>query len=415
MLRLGVGLLVSVWVARYLGPGQFGILNYSLSLTAIVGAFASLGLDSIVVREFVKEPERTGEILGTAAVLRFISGSLAFLTCVLISSIHGLIDMQSRSIVFIIAAEFIFQPFDVLEFWFQSRVKSKFPVLARNGAFLVCAVIKVVLILMGAPLIVFAIMVTFEIMLGGFGMYLMFRMKGERYRWSYSSSRAWMLFRDGVPLSLSALAIVTYMKVDQVMLGSMVDAKTVGIYAAAVKMVEVWYFVPSAITTSIFPYIVEARKNDHPLYLKRLQQLYDITAFMSFMLALIITFCSPLIIRFLYGSQYTGAAPVLTIYIWSGIATFLGVASSQFLLAENLTRISLYRTLLGMVTNVGLNLLLIPTYGMIGSAVATLVSYFLATFALGFFPSTRVQYGMMLKSLFVWRGLKFITSSGNAG
>ena len=413
VLRLGAGLLISVWVARYLGPSQFGILNYALSFTAIVASFVSLGFDSIVVRELVNEPGRAGEILGTAAALRGISGIVAFVVCGALATIDRSTGTLGKAVIVVVAAQYLFSMFDTLDNFFQSRVRSKYPVIARNTAFLISSAVKIICLLLGASLMTFAVLVTVESVLAALGLLIVFFRRGENFHWSFRSARAMMLLRDGLPLALAGIAIMIYMKIDQVMLGNMVDTHVVGLYAAAVKMVEVWYFVPMAITTSIFPYIVEARKTDPPLYKRRLQQLYDVMSLMSITLAIIITATSPLIIKALYGVQYAEAAPVLTIYIWSGVATFLGVASSQFLTAENLTRISLWRTVVGGIVNVGLNFLLIPSYGMIGSAVATLISYIIATFGIAMFRAGREQGVMMLKSLFFLRGLALLTGITN--
>jgi O-antigen/teichoic acid export membrane protein len=180
----------------------------------------------------------------------------------------------------------------------------------------------------------------------------------------------------------------------------------VGIYAAGVRLVEMWYFVPGAVIVSVLPSIIKAKQEDAGLYQWRLQQLYDLMALLSIGIAVVTTIFSHQIIAILYKDAYREAAGVLTIYVWSGVPTFLGVASSQYLLAENLTRISLYRTSIGLVINIALNLLLIPQYGIIGSAFATLISYTVLAFSVALFKDSRPQTIMMLKSLNVFRGTK---------
>jgi O-antigen/teichoic acid export membrane protein len=204
------------------------------------------------------------------------------------------------------------------------------------------------------------------------------------------------------------------MRIDQVMLGEMIGAQAVGLYAAAVKLAELWSFVPGAITISVFPSIIAAKNTGVEMYGKRMQQLYDLMALLSIGIAVVITILSREVMGFLYGSAFIEASSTLMVYIWSGVATFLGIASSQFLTAENLTRISLYRTLIGMILNVLLNLLLIPSMGIVGAAVATLISYTAATFSVAFFSASRSQAAMMLKSLVVFRILFERRSKENA-
>ena len=398
--RMGVGLFVGVWVARYLGPEQFGLLNYAMSFTAVVGSFAALGLESIVVREIVQNELRKNELLGTALGLRVLGNFVVIALNVLFitTSMHEPSNVQF--LVIIIAIGFFFQSFDTFDYWFQAKVQSNYSVVAKNIAFLLVSLLKVVAILLHAPLIYFALLATVEVFFGAVGLVLAYRVHGNLLRGlSYSWTIARKYLRDGWPIMFSSVAIVIYMKIDQVMIGRMINTEAVGVYAAAVKIVEIWYFIPSAITISVFPTILEAKKTDAVLYEKRMQQLYDVMAMLSVGLAVIVTIFATPIMSLLYGKEYLSGIPVLTIYIWSGVGTFLGVASSQFLIAENLTRISLYRTMLGMISNVVLNLVLIPKYGIIGSAVATLISYLIATFSLVLFSSTRAQASMLLRSL----------------
>ena len=123
-------------------------------------------------------------------------------------------------------------------------------------------------------------------------------------------------------------------------------------------------------------------------------------------IALPTTFLAPWIIKILYGNAYSPAASVLSIYIWAGVFVFLGVASSQYLMAENYTRISFYRTFIGAIVNVILNIILIPKYTINGAAIATVVSYFVATFFIGLIPKTKKQAILMIKSLILFHIIK---------
>jgi O-antigen/teichoic acid export membrane protein len=214
------------------------------------------------------------------------------------------------------------------------------------------------------------------------------------------------LLKDSWPLILSGIAIMIYMRIDQIMIGSMLSDQAVGIYSAAVKLSETWYFLPMIITASVFPAILNARKKSKELYLKRIQTLYDAFTWFTISVALVVTLLSPFIINLLYGSAFAEAATVLSIHIWAGVFVFWGVASSQYLVAENLTKISFYRTLAGGIINIILNIVLIPIYGIIGAAVATVISYGSPVIFLLFFSKTRSILRQIFKSFNIIRVIK---------
>ncbi len=399
IIRLLITFFVGIYIIRYLGPDDFGLLSYALSFAGLFFAISTLGLDSIVVRELVKEPQKREALLGSVFTLR-IAGAVMAITLTAIAAMFSGEDTFTLILILIIAASTIFQSLGVVEQYFQSIVKAKYNVYAQSGSVFIAAILKVLLIIFEYPLIYFAIVQTTESLLLGLGYFIVYRYnKLNIFKWKFNFSLARSLLRDSWPLILSGLVVMIYMKIDQVMIKNMLDSKQVGFYAAAVKLCEAWYFIPLAVTTSLFPAIVSAKQTSEQLYLSRLQKLYDILAWTAIAIAVPVTIFSREIITLLFGTGYLPSSPVLTIYIWAGVATFLGVASSQYLISENLTKLSFYRTLIGMVLNVILNLILIPKYGIIGSAYATLISYGVATILTGLTRRTSYQLKMMGKSI----------------
>jgi O-antigen/teichoic acid export membrane protein len=185
------------------------------------------------------------------------------------------------------------------------------------------------------------------------------------------------------------------------MIKEMLDAEAVGQYAAAARLSEAWYFIPSVIAASLFPAIINAKKQSKELYLSRLQKLYDLMVWMAIAIALPMTFLSNWIVNLLYGVQYSQAGSVLIIHIWAGVFVFLGIAFGQYLIAENFTKKSLYRTLLGAISNIILNYFLLPIYGINGAAVATLLSQFIANYMYDFFDKDLHQQLKMKTMSFV--------------
>lgn len=414
VLRLFVGLFVGVYVARYLGPERFGLLSYAMSFVGLFTAFATLGLDNIVVRNLVQNIEDRDRLLGTAFILKLLGGILLF-GAVAFAVRFTSSDSYTKLLIFIIAGGMIFESLKVIDFYFQSQVLGRFSSAAGICALCASSLLRISLVFFQASLVWFAAAQAFSTGILAL-MLLFFYFKHGRsvFKWHFDWNAAKELLRDSWPLILSGLVVMIYMRIDQIMIKEMLDSEAVGNYAAAVRISEAWYFIPIAIGNSLFPAIISARKISEEVYYKRLQHFYDLMVLISVSIALPMTFLSSWLISFLYGEAYAGAASVLSIHIWAGVFVFLGVACGKYLLAENLQRLTLYRTGAGVITNVLLNILLIPRYNIAGAAFATLVSQAVASY-LGNILSkkTILPFLMQSKALFglniIKRGLKSIS------
>jgi PST family polysaccharide transporter len=249
-----------------------------------------------------------------------------------------------------------------------------------------------------------------EVALGAAFLIIAYAIHGESIRrWMARTSVAMKLVRDSWPLVFSGLVVMIYMRIDQIMIGEMIGEREVGLYSAAVRLSELWYFVPMAIAGSMFPRIVELRMSDMKQYTRRMQQMYDFLTWSSVAGALLLSFFAGPLINMLYGRQYVGAAGVLSIHAWTGVFVSLGVASGKHLLAENLTVIAFYRSASGAIVNVLANLLLIPRYGVIGAAFSTLFSQMLAAYGFDIVKaSTRHMFLMKTKSIFFLNAFKLV-------
>lgn len=401
IVRMGVGLLVGAWVARYLGPAQFGAYNYALAFVALFAPLATFGLDGIVVRNILRDPSLKEATLGTAFILKLAGGAITlFLTIGAISLLRPG-DSLTHWLVGITAAGMIFQAFDTIDFWYQSQVQSRYSVYARNTAFLIISLVKIVLIFTQAPLIAFAWAGLAEIALGAFGLLISYRMNRLYISsWHTSLKCARVLLQDSWPLIFAGLSVGIYMKINQVMLGEMIGSNAVGVYSAATRISEVWYFIPTAIVSSVFPSIIQMKIENEYLYYLRLQKLFNFMTLLSLSIAIPMTLLSTSVVTILFGNIYRDAGPVLAVHIWASLFVFLGVAQSPWDVSENLTKLSLFRTAAGALINIFLNLLLIPWFSVLGAAIATVVSQaFSAVILNSISKRTRVVFYKQLRSL----------------
>jgi O-antigen/teichoic acid export membrane protein len=400
ILRMVAGLFVGIWVARYLGPEQFGSFSYAQSFVGLFTAIATLGLDGIVVRELIKDQKHKDELIATAFWLK-VMGAIGVLTILAIATNFTSNDSSTNILVFIIASSTIFQTFNVVDMYFQSKVMSKYIVYVNIISLFISSLVKITLILNEAPLIAFAWVVLFDsfvLAIGFIYFYIKNNLELKIKNLTFNKSMAVDLLRDSWPLILSGIAVSVYMKIDQVMINEMLNAEAVGQYAAAAKLSEAWYFIPIVIASSLFPAIINVKKQSEELYYKRLQKLYNLMVWIAIAIALPMTFLSDWIINQLYGTQYNLAGSVLMIHIWAGVFVFLGVAASRWFVAENLQKYSFYRTFAGAVVNVALNYILIPIYGIHGAAFATLISQAMATYFLNIL-NKRLRYTFYLQTM----------------
>ena len=402
VLRMFMGLFVGIWVARYLGPEQFGLLSYAQSFVFLFTAIATLGLDSIVVRELVKDNSQRNVLLGTAFALKLI-GSLCILPLLWFGVQFTSNDSYTNLLIFIIASGTIFQSFNVIDFYYQSSVLSKYVAFANTITLAISSIIKIVLILNEASLLAFAIVGVFDTVILALGLIYFYWQKTHHSlrEWQFDKVVAKRLLSDSWPLIISSVMVSLYMKIDQVMIKEMLDNNAVGQYAAAVRISEAWYFIPMAICNSIFPAIINAKKESEVKYHSRLQKLFSFLAWLGVLVALIITVLGDYIIYLLYGVSYSESSYILKINIWGGVFVGLGVAASKWVVNENLLKNAMQRTVIAGFLNLILNLILIPIYGIKGAALSTLISYIFVNYlSLSLYKETRVCFIIQTKPLF---------------
>jgi O-antigen/teichoic acid export membrane protein len=401
LLRIVAGLLVGIWVARYLGPNQFGIFSYALAFCSIFAGIAKIGLDGIVIRELINNPKDYDVYLGTSFWLKFL-GSLITIGLVSVCTIFTTNDQITNQFIYIITFGLVFQSFEVIDFYFQSLVLSKFVSICRVIQLGLSSIVKIYLVLIKSELIYFVWVTLFDQITLAMCLFLAYKLKKDKgFYHSFNFEIAKSLLTDSWPLMLSAFFTMIYMRIDQVMIKSMLGEYEVGIYSAATRLSEAWYFIPAIITSSFFPAIINARKISQDLYLQRLQRLYTFVIWIAIIISVVITFSSDWLVVVLYGETYRAAGDVLKIHVWTGVFAFLGIAFSRYLLAENLTRLYFYRTILGVFTNVSLNYFLIQEIGIVGVAISALLTQFVTNYLFDIF-NTQLHQQFKIKTISIF-------------
>ncbi|MDV7199722.1 flippase [Roseovarius sp. 10] len=401
VLRIIAGLIVGIYVARYLGPQQFGVYSYVIAFVAIFATVARLGIDSVLVRYLVNNPTAGDLYLGTAFWLKLV-GSFLTLGLIAVTVKFSSTEADNKIYILIIASGLILQSFDVVDCYFQSKVLSKYVSICRLAQLGLSSTLKIYLMFIEADLFWFIIVLLIDqLSLAAFLSFSYWRQNTSCYLTVFDKGIAWTVLKSSWPIIVSSVAVSLYMRIDQIMIMEMIGNKQVGVYSAAVRLSEAWYFVPLVIAKSLFPAILNAKKISEKLYSDRLDLFFRTMIYLAVLVAIFVTFFSERIIIGIYGADYREAASVLAIHIWTGIFVSLGVVNGYWFIAENLQKFSMFNTLLGLVVNIILNYFLMPVYGASGAAAATLVSYgFSAYFLLMIFSETRVQFFKITFSIF---------------
>lgn len=376
MLQMIIGLIIGMLSARYLGPSNYGVINFAASYTSFFTPIYTLGLSSIIVNELLKNPKLKGEILGSAIVLRIIG---SFLSSVLILFLILIVHPNDGILLVVTSLQCVsifFQWSDLFTYWCQSELNSKASVGIQLSAYLITSIYKIWLLATGKNVYWFAFSISFDYILQAVIYVFYFRKKtGEKF--SFKVNTAKELLGNSYHYIFSAFGAVLYAQVDKLMLGWMFSATEVGFYTAAVTISNMWTFVLSALIDSYRPVIIQMRDVDKSEYSKKIIRLYSVIIYTSLIVCLCMSLASNLIIKILYGADYIEASPVLMVYAWTILFSYLGVARSIWCVAENKQKYEKYLTFSGAGINVILNIVLIPILGMVGAAIATLVSQLL--------------------------------------
>ncbi len=398
---LFVGLVVAISVARYLRPESYGLLNYSLSFVSIFSAFSTLGVDQIIIRELAKEPAKKDELLGTGFIIK-VAGSVLMIVVMIAVMVFMNHNAFTNTIIMIIAMAEIFKGFEVINYFFQSQVMSKFVVQVQLGINFLISLSKIGLVLIHAPLIWFAIIVVLGSILNAAGFVYAYQAReGTPWIWSFQKKVALNLLSESWPLALYGVALNIQARIDQVMLGNMMNNYEVGQYSVALKFIEIFGFVPVVLMNTFMPPITKAKAAASELYQSRLVNLYRLMFLAFLVVGVPIYLFSKDVIVLLYGREFGAAGYLLSLFSLRLFFSNMGVGKSVFIVNESLFKYSLLTVIIGAIANISLNYFLIPLYGPRGAIIASMLSFTISIFLLdSFFEKTRLNQRLMLQGIF---------------
>lgn len=372
---MAVSFIATAYIARNLGPRNYGELSYAISFVSIFSFIAVLGIDQILFRDLVKYPEKRNEYMGSALGLRLLTSITAIILC--LTSAFWLSPKDvSFYLIFIISLSFIFNSFQIIGYEFQAESLSKTPSILSLCITIILNIIKIFVIMFDKGVIYLAFTLLLESILYAIGLFY-FRKKifGTIRKWKFDKKISLDILKNSWPLIFASAFALIYARIDQIMIKNMLGAESVGLYDAAVRLSEVWYFIPTMVISSLLPAIINAHKTSITEYYSRLQKVMLFLFSTSFITALFTFLFAPYIIQIVFGNSFTGAIPLLQIYVWSNIATALNAFTLNYLIIENKRKAIFISSFTGMLLNVVLNIYLIPIHGSFGAAIATLISY----------------------------------------
>lgn len=410
-----LGVVVTGVIARYFGTEKYGIFNYILSITSLFSGIASIGIYHIATKDLTQRPEDEGKILGTSFTIRLIAAILLIIAAETTVCIMTNNESTSMVIGIFLSLMMLFSCSEVIDYYATANLKVKYLAVSKCISYIIFAILKIFIVVLKLDIRYYTATYLIEGIIYAIFLSISYKMihkkNGTTCKWSFDKDYAKKLLSNCWYFALSSIMVTIYMRIDQVMLGKMIEDKSqVGIYSAAVKIAEMWVFIPNSIISSFKPVIMKYKgEKNEKAYIKNLQRLYDISSFVSIAFAIGITIFARLIILILYGREFLGASKVLYILIWGIWFGIIGNVHYIWLICENKGRYSLFYSATGSITNIIFNAILIPKYGMYGAAIATLISQFIANIvSFGFFKETKELSKYAIKAILFVEPLKFL-------
>lgn len=378
-----IQLLIGMLSARYLGPSNYGLINYASSIVAFVLPIMKLGMDAVLVYELVSEPDKEGEIMGTSLCLNIVSSLICMAAVAVFASVMNPNAPETVLVCVLYSISVFFAALEMIQYWFQYKLLSKYSSAVMLAGYIVVSVYKVYLLASAKSVYWFAVSHAIEYGFIGVLLIGIYRKCGGR-KLSFRFARAKSMLARSKHYILAAMMVMVIQNTDHVMLTSMVGTAENGIYSAAITCASVAQFVYTAIIDSFRPLILSSRNEKPEEYERNISRLYCIITYLALANSAVFTLFAGPIISLLYGQAYMGAVPVLRILVWYRAFSFMGTIRNIWMIAEEKQKYLPGINLLGVGCNVVMNYFMIPHWHACGAALASLLTQFIINFLLGF-------------------------------
>ena len=381
-----LNLVISMFSARYLGPSNYGLITYAASITAFMLPVMQLGLRSTLVQEFIEHPKKEGETLGTAITMNIVSSLLCIVGITAFTMIANSDEPETIIVCALYSINLIFQAFEMIQYWFQAKLLSKYTSITMLFSYIVVSAYKIYLLVAGKNVYWFAVSQAIDYALISVALFVIYKkLHGQKF--SFSFKRSVEMLKKSRYYIVSSMMVTIFAQTDKIMLKFMGNNESVGQYAAAVTCAGVTSFVFTAIIDSFRPVILESKQKSQDKYDESVSVLSSVIIYLSLMQCVAMTVFSGLIVHILYGSDYAQSADILKVLVWYTTFSYMGPVRNIWILAEHKHKYLWVINLCGAVGNIILNLILIPLWGVMGAATASLITQFFTNFVIGFIIS----------------------------
>ena len=393
-----ISLVVTIYLARYLGTVGFGKYSFVFAYLAFFGVITDLGLQTILVREISRNPSVTPKLIGNAYFIKLILTVFAVVLSIVVITLISY-PTDTTTYVYIAAFTMVFLSFTHLyAAIFQANLRMEYNIIAKLSFKVLSASLIFWIIFSHGTLMQVIIVLVVSEMVKTLISYL-FSRKLVRPRFEIDFGLWRYLFKEALPIALAGVIFIIYFRIDVVMLSIMQGDAPVGIYSAAYKLSEPLSLIPIALLTSMFPIMSASFKSSN----ERLIRIYRFCV--RYLLIIILpiaigtTIIADKIIFLVYGAEFAGSATALQILIWALVFTSAGYVLTNLLISIGKQKLYTLSMVLCAIANVTLNFILIPMLSYNGAAIATVVTSAVLFIASFYFVSKHLQLPPVRKTL----------------
>lgn len=397
LFQMLISLIVGIFSARYLGPENYGTLNYTASFVAFFSSIATLSMDGVLIKKLISKPNKEGCYLGGCMILRFFASLISIISISIIVYILNPNNLTKLAMAGIQSLQLVFLSVQILDSWFQRHLKSRYVSIGKMIACIIVSAYKIFLLVTSKSVLWFALSTSLSDLTVSIFLFAFYK-KEQSQKLLFDIERGIEVLKESYHFILSGIMVALYSQMDKIMIGQMLSDAYVGLYTTATALCSMWFFVPTAIINSFRPLIMELKEsNNQSTYLLRLKQLYSAVIWLCICVSICIMPISSIIIKMLYGEAYLGASKTLQIAIWYGTFAMIGTARGIWIVCENKNRYVKYYLAIGAIVNLVLNTVMIPVWGIEGAAIATLLTQITTSLvAPTIFKETRIHSKIVL-------------------